>query len=137
MAVSRLMPNIIRGVQLDFLSGSAVTQTQFLVIVAIHSYGRCSMSELAKNMKIQMPTATGIVNRLTEAGLVRRIAVPSDRRKVHIELSPKGEAFMGDFKKSMRRRWEEALGVLSAAELAAFHRVVHRLGNALEEKRGA
>src|SRR5882724_6865823 len=86
-AISQLMPNIIRGVQLDFFTKRAITQTQFFMLVAIHSYGKCSMSTLAKNMKIQMPTATGLADRLVKAGYVRRFSDSKDRRKVFVELT--------------------------------------------------
>src|SRR3989338_11013363 len=97
LSIAQLMPNIIRGVQIDFFAKRSVTQTQFLMIVAIHAYGRCRMSVLAKNMKIKMPTATGIADRLEKGGYVQRFSELHDRRTVTLELTAKGKSFISEF----------------------------------------
>ena len=127
LAVARLMPNIIRGVQLDFFLKKGVTQTQFLVLIAIHSYGRAGMGTLARSLHVTMPTASGIVDRLARSGYVRRLPNPQDRRQVIVETTAKGEAFIGQFQGVIRRRWEEVLRTLEPRELDAFHRVVTKL----------
>ena len=131
-AIARLMPNIIRGVQLDFFAKRSITQTQFLVVVAIHAYGRCSMSALAGNMKIKMPTATGIVDRLAAAAYVRRFTDAEDRRKVMVELTPKGQKFIGEFREVMRRRWEDVMRPLNERDLREFYNVIRKLLKELE-----
>ena len=47
LAIAQLIPNIIRGVQLDFFVKRGVTQTQFLVLMSIHAGQNTSMSALA------------------------------------------------------------------------------------------
>jgi len=126
-AVAQLMPNIIRGVQLDFFVKRGVTQTQFLVLMAIQAYQRCTMGSLARNMHVSMPTATGIVDRLVRAGYVRRHPAPEDRRQVVVELTAKGQTFIQQFQAVVRRRWEEVLRSLAPQELATFHRVITKL----------
>ena len=126
-AIARLMPNIIRGVQLDFFAKRSITQTQFLMVVAIHAYGRCSMSALARNMKIKMPTATGIVNRLAAAAYIRRFTDAKDRRKVMVELTPKGQQFIEAFRDVMRRRWEDVMRPLNDRDLREFYDVIQKL----------
>ena len=131
LAIAQLMPNIIRGVQLDFFAKRAITQTQFLMIVGIHAYGRCTMGKLAKNMKIKMPTATGLADRLAKAGYAKRFNDVEDRRKVWIELTPKGKQFIAEFQTVLRRRWEEVMRVLAPGELESFYQVVSKLRDSL------
>ena len=126
-AIARLMPNIIRGVQLDFFAKRSITQTQFLMVVAIHAYGRCSMSVLAGNMQIKMPTATGIVDRLASAEYIRRFTDAEDRRKVMVELTPKGQRFIEEFREVMRRRWEDVMQPLNERDLREFYGVIRKL----------
>lgn len=126
-AIAELMPNIIRGVQLDFFVKKGVTQTQFLMLAAIRAYGRCSMGTLAKSLHVRMPTATGIVDRLTRAGHVQRLHAVEDRRQVMVELTRKGQGFMHEFESVIRQRWEEVLKSLSAKELEAFYHVITKL----------
>ena len=130
--IARLMPRIIGGVQLDFFAQRQVTQTQLLVLVALHGRGQCTMSELARNFHISLPTATGLVDRLARPGYVRRFPNPEDRRQVMVALTEKGRAFIREFQVVIQRRWEEVLRVLSPAELAAYHRVITKLTEALE-----
>jgi len=126
-AVAQLMPRIIRGVQLDFFVRKGTTQTQFLVLMAIHADTRCTMGALARNLHVRMPTATGVVDRLAKAGYVRRIPHPTDRRQVIVTLTAKGQHFIREFQQVIRRRWEEVLRSLSAGELAMFHQVITKL----------
>ena len=127
-----MMPQIMRGIQLEFFVKRGVTHTQFLLLAAIRAYGRCAMGTLARNLHISMPTASGIVDRLVRSGFVRRAALPEDRRCVVVELTAKGEAFFRDFETVIRRRWEEVLLALDPHELQAFHEVITKLREGLQ-----
>jgi len=134
-AIAQLMPSIIQGVQLDFFVKRGVTQTQFLVLIAIHGYGRATMGTLAHSLHVTMPTASGIVDRLARSGYVRRVPHPQDRRQVLVETTTKGEAFIAQFQTVIRRRWEEVLHALEPRELDAFYRVVTKLREQLQPGR--
>ena len=131
LAMARLMPTIIRGVQLDFFLKRGVTQTQFLVLGAIRSFSRCSMGTLARSLHVSMPTASGIVDRLVRSGHVRRVPQSEDRRQVVVELTAHGQDFFRQFEQVVRRRWEEVFLALEPAELSAFHHVVTKLNERL------
>lgn len=136
MAVAQLMPHLMRGVQLDFFVKRGVTQTQFLVLAAIRSYGRCTMGALARSLHVSMPTATGVVNRLVRDGFVRRAPQADDRRQVVVELTPNALAFFQEFQRVIRRRWEEALVSLDPKELQAFYGVLTKLRERLQAATG-
>lgn len=136
VAISELMPRIIRGVHLDFFTHSRVTQTQFMMLLAIQSYGTCTMTQLAGNLHVSMPTATGIVTRLERMGLIRRQPGVKDRRSVHVGLTARGQAFIVHFKKAVRSRWQEVLKGLDASELKNMHGIVTKLTRYLEKGRG-
>lgn len=131
-AIAELMPNIIRGVQLDFFLRGAVTQTQLLVLLAIHASGQATMGALASSLHVTMPTVTGIVKRLVRAGHLHRVQGPTDRRQVVVRLTPKGRSFIRRFQGVIRRRWGDVLRALSAEERGAFYRVVTKLITQLE-----
>ena len=135
LAIAQLMPNIIRGVQLDFFVKRGVTQTQFLVLGSVRAYGRCTMSTLADSLHVRMPTVTGIIDRLVQSGHVRRLPTPEDRRQVLIELTPRGQRFFQQFEAVIRRRWAEVLRSLEPKELEAFHQVVTKLRAKLQPPR--
>ena len=132
LAVARLMPHIMRGVQLDFFVKQGVTQTQFLVLAAIRASVRSTMGQLARNLHVSMPTVSGIVERLVRSGYVRRVSASDDRRRVIVKLTLKGKRFFRAFESVIRRRWEEALASLEARELRAFHEVITKLRERLQ-----
>ncbi len=132
-AIAELMPYIIRGIQLELFVERGVTQTQFLMLVAIRAYPRCTMSALARNLHVRLPTASGIVERLVRAGYVRRAPHTDDRRHVVVELTGKAQVFFRAFQRIIRRRWEEALRSLDAEELRAFYVVVTKLRQRLQD----
>lgn len=53
--------------------------------------GPLHMSRLAATLSVALPSATGIVDRLVERGLVAREEDPQDRRLVLCALTPQGE----------------------------------------------
>lgn len=132
LAIARLIPNIMRGIQLDFFVRRGVTQTQFLVLVAIRAFGRCTMGQLARSLHVTMPTISGIASRLVRAGHIRRAPGADDRRQVVVELTAKGQTFFQAFEQIVRQRWEEVLLSLEPDELAAFYHVVTKLRERLQ-----
>ena len=135
LAVARLTPNILRGIQLDFFVKRGVTQTQFLVLTAVRAYARCTMSALAQALHVSMPTISGIVDRLVRAGYLHRVPQPEDRRQVAVELTAKGQRFFQAFEGVIRRRWEEVLLTLDSDELQAFYDVITKLRERLQAVR--
>ena len=132
LAVAQLMPRIIQGVHLDFLAKGHITQTQFLVLVAVHSRKRCTMNVLAGSMKVSMPTMSGIVNRLVKAGFLQRVEGLTDRRQVVVELTTKGQKMIAQFQGAVSARWQEVLTALSKDELESFYKVVLKLTEKLQ-----
>jgi len=134
-SIAQLLPNIVQGVHLDFLSKRSITHTQFFLLVAIHSYKRCPMSRLAENMHVSMPTVSGIVDRLVQAGYLQRVEDPNDRRQVVVELTRKGESLIAQFQLSVSRRWQEVLQFLDLKELKIFQAVIEKIKSGLQKEK--
>lgn len=130
-AISQLMPNIIQGAHLGILTDHPLTQSQFLLLICIHAKGECSMSTLAAHMKVQMPTMTGMVNRLVKAQYLRRIPNLKDRRQVVVDLTPKGKDFLKEFQGIISRRWQDVLKALTVDEVKQFQHIVLKLNHCL------
>ena len=67
--------------------------------VLIHIGGadeeRLTMSKLSAEVALTTGGVTRLVDRMVEAGLVARQNCPSDRRSVHVVLTPAGQATLG------------------------------------------
>lgn len=131
-AIAQLMPRIIQGVQLEFLVKKTLTQTQFLVLVGIHSRGICAMNALAQSMHVSMPTMTGIIDRLVQKGYVTRSVSAEDRRKVLVELSAKGKNMITQFQAAVSHRWVEVLSTLNQEDIDLFAGIIAKLGHNLK-----
>jgi DNA-binding MarR family transcriptional regulator len=61
-------------------------------LLCVLTDGPRAMGELAAILGVEKAAMTGLTDRIERRGLVRRTAVPGDRRACHIELTPSGEA---------------------------------------------
>ncbi len=125
--IASIIPEIIRGVQFDFFAGRSITQTQFMMLLAIRSYGGCTMGEIARRMKVAMPTATGVVARLVRTGYIQRVPKANDRRQVMVQVTAKGESFIREFQEVVAERWAAVLTVLTGKERAVFHGMLSKI----------
>jgi DNA-binding MarR family transcriptional regulator len=72
----------------------ATSPTLIAALGTIEREGPLTPSTLAERERIQRPTATRVVGRLEEAGLVTRTTDPSDRRVAHVAITPAGSALL-------------------------------------------
>lgn len=127
VAMSHLMPYIIQGAHLGAMNMRSITQSQFLILVMLHTNGTCSMNSLASKMQVQLPTMSGMVNRLVKSDYLTRIVKEEDRRHVWISLTPKGKDFLEQFQGILRKRWEDVLAILDEREVKKFYLIVDKL----------
>ena len=69
-----------------------ITKREFGLCVMLGKQQKMIMREVAEFLQVPMSTATGIVDKLIEKGLVKRDYSPEDRRIVMIGLSEEGTA---------------------------------------------
>src|SRR3954468_9508427 len=69
-----------------------LSPTQSAALGTIDCHGPLTPSELATRERIQRPTATRVLGRLEEAGLIERTTDPTDRRSTLVASSPAGRA---------------------------------------------
>lgn len=69
-----------------------LTPSQSSILATLDRHGPMNMSEIADHEAISKPSATGIVGRLIEKGLVSRQADPDDGRSAIVTISPEGRS---------------------------------------------
>ena len=84
-----------------------VTMSQMKIMFILFVNGQIRMSDMAADLQVTLATATGLVDRLVEKGLVVRESQPDDRRVVLCRLSASGQG-------AIRRIWESAENRLRA-----------------------
>lgn len=104
-----------------FRSEFDTTLPRFDVMSALHRFPQgLKMSEISARLRVSNGNITGIVDKLTEEGLVLRAAVPGDRRASKVKLTRKGTQ---TFKKQAdaHEQWlSQLLGGLSARDISTM-----------------
>src|SRR5438552_7846165 len=104
------------------------TQSQFGVLEALLHLGPLEPCELGPKVLTSRPNMVLLVDQLEDRGLVRRVPVPGDRRRVRVELTAAGRRAIGKaFQRHVPRVVKE-FSALSAAEQDQLGRLCKRLG---------
>ncbi len=114
-------------------NASDLSPTQGAALATIDCHGPLTPSELAKRERIQRPTATRVVARLEEAGLVQRTADPQDRRSALLSTTAAGLSLLASVRDRKDAYLAQRLDRLSPEDLAALDRAAGILERMLEE----
>ena len=68
------------------------------------------MNDIAKILKVSLPAATGLINRMVKSKMVQRTDDPNDRRVIYIEIVSAGKNSL----ERVRRQRREAVAKLFA-----------------------
>jgi DNA-binding MarR family transcriptional regulator len=90
------------------------------VLTVLEADGPIPMSHLADTLDVSDASATGIVSRMEERGLVERTHDEADRRVVNVRATAAGVAIFRDMTEHRRTKLTELLGRLGDDELAAL-----------------
>ena len=89
---------------------------------------RMTMTELADAVSLTTGGVTRLADRLADEGLVERLACPTDRRVVHLGLTPKGRKVLTTATRHHLAALDEhLLGRVDPADLPAVERVLETL----------
>lgn len=130
----RLRPVIARlGRRLRQEAGGELSPSQSAALVTIAAHGPLTPSELAQRERIQRPTATRVLARLEEAGLLERAGDPADRRSSLITATAAGRALLVAQRERKDAFLARRLDRLTPDELATLERATALLERMLEE----
>lgn len=96
---------------------AGVSMTHIHVMWLLEHHGDLHMTQLAELLDVSMSNATGIVDRMAERGLVRRVRVADDRRVVQVGLTAEGMQALEAIEAIKQDRLRDILGELDALQL--------------------
>jgi DNA-binding MarR family transcriptional regulator len=114
-------------------AGEDLSPSQAAALATIDRHGPLTPSELAGRERIQRPTATRLIARLLEVGLVDRTQDPVDRRSFVVALTPAGRALLARVRIRKDAYLARRLRDLDAGERATLDRAAAILERVLEE----
>ncbi len=104
-----------------------LTPSQFDIVATLGNTPGMSTKELGEKTLITKGTLTGVVDRLADKRLVRRIASPSDGRSQIVKLTPKGEKLFARIFPAHLAHMEHAFAQLSPQVLTGMTESLRRL----------
>ena len=114
-------------------AGEELSPSQGAALATIGRHGPLTPSELAVRERIQRPTATRVIARLEETGLVDRTQDPVDRRSFVVALTPAGGELLARVRTRKNAYLARRLRDLDADERATLDRAAAILERVLEE----
>lgn len=114
-----------------------VSLPQLHILMRLQEGGPVTVSELALALGTSIPSASSIVDRMEEHGLVDRVRDEIDRRVVHVAVSERGRIVVEEFGGPKRVQLQRLFGTMSTRELHDVIRGVEAIRNGLERLRAA
>jgi DNA-binding MarR family transcriptional regulator len=109
-----------------------ISMAHLFVMTIIETSGPLPMNRVAELIGSGLPTATGLVSRMEERGLVRREHDTHDRRVVLVSLTPEGSAELQTLNLVRRQRMAAAISHLTEGERAQLLTSIQSLRRAFE-----
>ena len=109
----------------------AISMTHLYLMTLLEQYGPLTMGRVAELLGSGLPTATGLVTRVEERGLVERMHDTEDRRLVLVRLTDEGLAELRELQAVRRQRLRTAIKRLTEPEQVALLASIRSLRSAL------
>lgn len=116
-------------------AGGGLSPSLTAALATVERRGPLTPSELADIEHVKRPTATRLVTRLEEEGLVERAADPRDGRACLVSPSAAGRATLHEIRGRKTAYLAQRLDDLSAEDVAALERAADVLERVLEDGR--
>jgi len=119
------------------LMGRSVSMTHMHVLAKLRMAGSLPMSRLAEALDVSVASATGIVSRMEERGLVERSRDDADRRVVMVGLADGGTAALEEIEARGRDFFGRVLEQLTKDELVQLRngfRAMHRASQQIAQQ---
>jgi DNA-binding MarR family transcriptional regulator len=131
MSLSRAMTAIVADTLADL--DDTLTVPQLRVLVMLSTEAAAGIAAVAACLGADRSHASHSCDRLVEAGLVRRVADPTDRHRVGLSLTARGRDLVDSVMQRRRRILDDLVGRLSPSERRALVRGVTALNRVMED----
>jgi DNA-binding MarR family transcriptional regulator len=107
--------------------GDDLTPTQWATLAKLLERGPCSQNLLGRHTAMDAATIKGVVDRLSNRGIVETRPDPKDARRLVVVLTPAGREIAERASLNAEAITEETLRPLTAAERSTFLKLLKRL----------
>jgi DNA-binding MarR family transcriptional regulator len=115
------------------LASEPITRTHLRMLRLLELNGAMSMGDLGHKLAVTKPNVTVLTDKLTALDLVSRCDDGTDRRVVHIDITPIGRKYMETMLDKIRFAIEKACANYTPSEIALFKTTLCNMDSLLEK----
>lgn len=109
-----------------------LTMLQLQVLIFVKKHPSSQMGDIASFFKIELPSATSLINTLAKSNLIQREPDMKDKRLVRIVLTKQGTQLLADAMKIRSEKMKQKLNYLSTEDKQALLGILERLTQKME-----
>ncbi len=114
------------------LDGDSVTFGQFAILRTLAQEGPMAMGEVARNLGVSLAGATGLIDRLVHADMVKRYRSEADRRVVWVDLSEHGVLEYERLENDRSRYFDRVFSALDDERIGQLRDILGVIGAGLD-----
>ncbi|MCF7898187.1 MAG: MarR family transcriptional regulator, partial [Candidatus Omnitrophica bacterium] len=111
-----------------------ITLPQYLVLDLVYRKNALKMKDIAFGLKVSLPAASGLVDRLARLKMIRRIPDNQDRRVILIDLTKSGKKTVEDVSKKRKEVIEKIFSPLTSRERQNYLNILNKIKKKFDEK---
>lgn len=131
--IQRLAHNMLKEKADAFIKGK-ITLPQYLVLELIYRKNALKMKDIAAELKVSLPAASGLVDRLVKLKMLKRIPDAQDRRVILIDLTKGGKRTVEDVSKKRKEVIEKIFSPLTSRERQTYLNILNKIKKEFDEK---
>jgi DNA-binding MarR family transcriptional regulator len=109
------------------LAPFGITPVQHLILVVLAEKDYVSPAEISDQIAMDAATLSGVLERMTEAGLIKKEENPEDRRSIRVSLTSRAKKMREDLAEQRKAINEELTARLSLEERLLLKRLLKDL----------
>lgn len=134
--IAETVPLVMRSLRRQMRQFVALSVPQLRTLGYVYRHPGASLSELAGHLGVTPPTASALVERLVQRGLITRVLDQRERRRITLTLTAEGARMMQQAQEAIREHVREKLRGLPPTELRRILGGMQLLGRVFGEEGG-
>jgi len=134
--MQQLMPTFLGAMirrEKNAISQGIITLPQFLGLRFLHENPGSPVTALATTLGLKPSSASGLIDRMVQNGLILREHSKTDRRVVLLSLKVKGERMVDEIMEQKQQSVAEIFAPLTPAERTTYLRLMQKVVEQVDE----
>ena len=113
--------------------GKEISLNQLQMVRLIHQLDTASITQLAEQLSVSPPSASAMVERLVDRGILTREHCKKDRRQVIVQLSPRAAKAIGKLEQALEKNLENLAMRIGPDTMRKWYQVMQAINSVLEQ----